>query len=84
MLNHDLLRRAPSFNRFTAALRNKCLSEGGVMVRMRNGLWQRVIFTPEKPGESSLGFRAESWDFVWEPDGKSLTSTDFDLIELKG
>ncbi len=83
MKNLELLRKTTDFNSFTARLREKCLTHGKVKVRMRNALWVEVIFQPEIPDDASGGFRTEDHGRIWEPNGRSITSSDFDLIEFE-
>jgi hypothetical protein len=77
------------FNDFTKELKAKCQKSGETLVRMRNGAYVPVSFRLDEDGEpGSITFYNEETplgdcSFVWEADGKSITSRNFDLIEFE-
>jgi hypothetical protein len=87
MINKSILNPyAHSFNEFTLMLKEKCEKEGEVLVRMRNGNWVPVSWEKRfEDGEDCSEFNCykNGCCFVWEDDGTSVTSLDFDLIEFK-
>ena len=93
MLNNSLIgRRGSRLNAFTLALRDLCLKQGNVLVKMRNGNWCKVKFVPrdakdEHPYDDDHdgGFRSHEYEHhgYWLSDGSSITAGDFDLIEFE-
>lgn len=85
MLNLTLLAKPSDFNPFTTVLRDRCLAENAVLVRMRNNEWIEVVFAPADldDGRDDDSFRTADWSRVWRANGESLTADRFDLIELR-
>ncbi len=51
MRNDAVFQSKQVYNPFTLALKARCLSEGAVLVKMRNGDFCQVIFRPANPEE---------------------------------
>lgn len=69
---------APEWNEFTEYIRDN----PGVFVRMRNGLYVRPVFSPAEDEHCSDGFEFDN-NFRWKTDGQSITSSDYDMMELE-
>jgi hypothetical protein len=82
MINKTLLIRGPQWNEFTRELAAQCENNKAKLVKMRNGLLVEVVYMPEVENESREGFRNKEHTRIWDIDGRSITSTDFDLIEF--
>jgi hypothetical protein len=89
MKNEELMtRRGSRLNPFTTALRDACLANTKVLVRMRNGNWQEVVFeAPEgqHPHDDCPdgGFRTPESSMYWLANGESITSNCFDLVDFE-
>lgn len=90
MKNEDLLvRRGSQLNTFTQALRDLCVAQAAVLVRMRNGDWRAVKYVPPEseghPYDDNPGGGFASVDGVgyWLANGESVTGNRFDLIEFE-
>jgi hypothetical protein len=76
MKNKALLRKVTDYNKFTKYLQLQC----GVVpqyVRLRNDAVVRII-----NGVNGLGFSDIDCSRLWNPDGSSITSHVYDIIEL--
>lgn len=82
--NEALLARSDQLNAFTEALKFKCETQGCALVRMRNNDWCRVVYEVGNDAEGvSKGFRTMNWSKLWQLDGSSFHTSDFDLIEFE-
>ena len=82
MKNTKLLQSKQDFNRFTNALRKKIVETNApVVATLRNGQLIQVLFNPGSDTEFAH-FCSLTDAYVWEPDGSSVTSSRFDLIEF--
>ena len=74
-------------NPFTEIVKQECLANGKFLVRMRNGTFVEVIYCPaDEEDDYSGGFETEGVGMFsgrWYMDGSSLTSQDFDMVEVK-
>lgn len=66
----------PDWNEFTEYLRDN----PGTFVRLRNGVYVKPVFKPAEDEYCSDGFRADG--FRWYTDGRSLTRSAFDMMEI--
>jgi len=83
MKNTTVLAQKSDFNDFTLALKARCLTEGVVLVRMRNGDYCQVMYKPAKPeAEEDEAFHKPDHSAYWEPSGHSITSSRFDMVEF--
>lgn len=71
------------FNDFTKELKTKCQKSGETLVRMRNGAYVPVSFKLDEDGEPGFECFKGDCSFIWEADGESITSSNFDLIEFE-
>jgi hypothetical protein len=72
----------PVLNHFTRHLKDLCLTSP-VEVRLADGSIVGVLW--DKPNEDHSdrgGFRTENWNRFWNPDGTSITSRDYDIINV--
>lgn len=89
MKNEELLcRHGSRLNPFTTALRDACLANGKVLVRMRGGDWCEVEYEPpegEHPWDECPqgGFRSVDNHRYWTANGESITGNRFDLVEFE-
>lgn len=89
MKNEELLcRHGSRLNPFTTALRDACLAQGKVLVRMRSGDWCEVVYAPpedEHPYDDCPdgGFRSPDSSRYWLANGESITGDRFDLAEFE-
>jgi hypothetical protein len=83
MRNTIVLATREDFNPFTLALKARCEAEGEVLVCMRNGEYCKVVYRPANPEEyTGEAFHKPDHSAYWDPNGESVTSTDFDIVEL--
>jgi len=93
MKNEELLhRRGSRLNSFTRALRDACIEQGTVLVKMRNGDSCRVKFLPadannedfEHPYDDAHegGFLGDGSYRYWQANGESITGERFDIVEF--
>ena len=79
MINEAMFTSRNQFNEFTLVVRMLAeSSDGPAKVRLRNGLVMDVLFAAATEGENML-FHTSDWDHVWNLDGSSVTSKDFDM-----
>lgn len=91
MLNEELMQRYGSrLNGFTRALRDECLTRGEVLVRMRGGDWCALRYVPPETADEHPyddcpegGFCSTDGQRYWQANGKSITGSDFDIVEFK-
>jgi hypothetical protein len=83
MLNHELLKTEIGFNKFTRKIKELCAKDYLTIVRMRNGNWIEVIYQSDMGEDDNNVFRTKNYSHIWELNGKSITSSDFDLIEIR-
>lgn len=86
MINKSILNpNAHNLNSFTKALKFKCEVEGSSLVKMRNGTYIFVSYNPALKDDHDPRFECFDGNacFIWELDGTSITSHDFDLIEFE-
>lgn len=71
------------FNEFTTRLKYFCEKRRKVLVKLRNETWVPVYWG--HPDNEAPHFYCLDGDlsFIWENDGSSITSDDFDLIEFE-
>jgi hypothetical protein len=81
MLNTTVLATRKDFNPFTLALKARCEAEGEVSVRMRNGDYCKVVYRPANPIQDQA-FHKSDHSAYWEPNGQSVTGSDFDIVEF--
>lgn len=69
------------FNRFTRMLKKKLLAKERVLVELRDG---RIVelewYTEEGPEYESFCFTKNGCYLIWNNDGTSITSSDFDIM----
>lgn len=93
MKNQELLhRRGSRLNNFTRALRDACLEQGEVLVKLRNGDMCKVTFmAPDANNEEfehpyddghDGGFRGVGNYSYWQANGESITSDRLDIVEF--
>ena len=93
MKNEELLhRRGSRLNSFTRTLREACIDQGTVLVKLRNGELRQVKYMPadanndefEHPYDDAVdgGFLAAEGYAYWQANGESITSERFDIIEF--
>lgn len=83
MRNTTVLATRKDFNPFTLALKVRCEAEGEVLVRMRNGDYCKVVYRPANPEDYTReAFHKTDHSSYWDPNGESITSSDFDIVEL--
>jgi hypothetical protein len=93
MKNEELLqRRGSRLNSFTRTLRNACIEQGTVLVKLRNGDMCRVKYLPadanneefEHPYDDAVdgGFLAAEGYSYWQANGESITGDRFDIVEF--
>lgn len=83
MRNTTVLATRKDFNPFTLALKVRCEAEGEVLVRMRNGDYCKVVYRPANPEDyTGEAFHKTDHSSYWDPNGESITSSDFDIVEL--
>jgi hypothetical protein len=93
MKNEELLhRRGSRLNSFTRALRNACVEQGTVRVKLRNGEIRMVKYMPADANDENFehpyedcpdgGFRGAEDFHYWQANGESITSDRFDIIEF--
>jgi hypothetical protein len=83
MQNTTLLATRKDFNPFTLELKARCQAHGEVLVGMRNGDYCKVVYRPANPDDfEDEAFHKKDHSAYWNPDGSSLTSDRFDLVEL--
>jgi hypothetical protein len=52
------------------------------IVRIRNGMIVRPIWQEPVDEHDNGCFQAKDWKFIWNRDGTSITSRDYDMIEF--
>ncbi len=67
----------PDWNEFTQYL----LDHPGTFVLLRNGYYVKPVFEPAEDEHCVDGFGDEN--HRWKTDGTSITSVDFDMMELE-
>ena len=84
MLNEALLRTPNDFNNFTTVLREYIThrSDHSVTCRLRNDTIVDVVYGSDKPSAEGQYFHSPDWKYCWNNNGESVTSDDYDLIEL--
>lgn len=84
MLNTFVLQSKSDFNPFTLVLKARCEAQGEVLVKLRNGDYCKVVFRPENPKEyEDAAFHKPDHSAYWRVSGCSVTSSDFDIVELE-
>jgi hypothetical protein len=82
-INYDLLKTVDDFNPFTTELFVSIeLSDNGIVrVELRNDTIVKVTWNPGNPKYDERGsFESVDGNYRWWNNGKSLTSSDYDLI----
>lgn len=93
MKNQELLhRRGSRLNNFTRALRDACLEQGKVLVKLRNGDTRMVTYMPADANDENFehpyedcpdgGFRGADDFHYWQANGESITGDRFDIVEF--
>lgn len=85
MENTTVLATKRDFNRFTLVLKARCEAEGEVMVQLRDGTFNKVVFRPACEKDfTEDAFHSPNHGSYWEPSGHSVTSSRFDIVEMVG
>jgi hypothetical protein len=83
MRNLTLLATRKDFNPFTLELKARCQASGEVLVRMRSGDYCKVTYRPANPDDfEDEAFIKKDHSAWWYPNGESVTSDRFDLLEI--
>lgn len=85
MRNDFVLASKRELNPFTIALKARCLAEGPVLVKLRNGSYREVVYRPANPDafEMDPSFHTVDHAFYWEPSGHSVTADRYDIVEFE-
>ena len=79
--NTALLASRYELNYFTSELAKRCQNQGSCLVALRAGNKVNVSFhTSEYSGAPE--FFTHDWEYVWNADGSSVTSKDYDIISF--
>jgi hypothetical protein len=80
MKTNPMAQYVPVLNHFTRHLKDLCLTSP-VEVRLADDSVVSVIWN--EPNEDTRGgFRTENWGRLWRLDGTSVTSKDFDILNV--
>lgn len=93
MRNEELMhRRGSRLNSFTRTLRDACIEQGLVLVKLRNGDLRQVKYMPadanneefEHPYDDAIdgGFLAAEGYAYWQANGESITGERYDIVEF--
>ena len=84
MINEAMFYDNEKLNPFTEEVKRLCIDNGKCLVRLRDETIKEIKFLPAcNESDSTESFITDGWDYVWNLDGSSITSEDFDMIELK-
>lgn len=80
MINTAMFARKNELNDFTAQLAVRC-AHRTTPVKLRNGKIIEIVYQEAKQGDQSV-FHTESWTYIWNLDGSSVTTSEFDIVEF--
>lgn len=85
--NSDLMTNSNIENNFTSFLKERIEQKNQVFVKLRNGFLLNDLQYGEFDSDSEPHFRSinesENRFMIWAPSGKSIHSSDFDIISIE-
>jgi hypothetical protein len=84
MINSELIGNRYALNSFTSELLSRInKSESKTYaVRLRNGKWLEIVYHIQKEVGGTDLFRDPEWNYVWDMNGGSVTSEQYDIVEI--
>lgn len=79
IMKNPAVQPSDELNDFTTYLQE---SQSDTYVRLRNGMICRPIFKCAEDETEEDVFHLEDWSMCWNLDGTSVTSHDYDMIEI--
>jgi len=82
MINEAMFYDRDKLNPFTTEVKRICIKSGKCLVKLRNNTFAEIFYIPaNEENDEKEGFRGKDWEGCWFPDGSSLTSDDYDMVE---
>lgn len=83
MLNPATHLQRDQLNMFTQVIADRWLDfSDKTFVRLRNGTIVQPIFKPAEDHTCEDAFFTEDYNYCWNLDGTSITSRDYDMMEI--